>query len=390
MAFKNRWRAAIAVVSLLVAAGLFAGGVSAQNSPANVEQQFEHATQLHQSGDLQGAVRAYLAILATNPARVDVRSNLGAAYAGLGQYEEAIDQYKRALVIDPANHAVRFNLAMSYYKAAWFTEAATELEKFIAAVPNTPQTLNARVVLADCQVRVGNYKKVIEELSPLADSDPANRAIAYLLGSALIGDGQLDKGQAIIDRVFRDDDSAEAHLLMGSILLVADDAQGALKEVERALELNAKLPSIHAWHGRILMRLGDTEKAKDAFKIELASNANDFDANLYLGILLRQDKLADEAIGYLKRAVQLRPREQYSRYHLAAVYAMAGKPTEALPFLEGVVKEYPDFVEARVLLASVYYRLDRKADADREKALIQKANADQQAKQPTENKPKAP
>ena len=43
------------------------------------------------------------------------------------------------------------------------------------------------------------------------------------------------------------------------------------------------------------MRLGDTEKAKVAFKTELASNANDFDSNLYLGVLLRQDKQTDEA-----------------------------------------------------------------------------------------------
>lgn len=389
MAIKSGRRRAVAAVSLFIALGLFAGRVFAQD-PAAVERDFERATQLHQSGDLQGAVRAYLAILATHPARVDVRSNLGAAYAGLGQYEEAIDQYKRALVTEPTNHPVRFNLAMAYYKAALFAEAATELDRFIAAVPNAPQTANARIVLADCQVRLGDYKKVIDGLSPLAETDPSNRAVAYLLGSALIGDGQLDKGQAIIDRVFRDDDSAEAHLLMGSILLLADDAQGALKEVERAIELNPKLPSINAWHGRVLMRLGDTEKAKSAFRIELASNANDFDANLYLGVLLRQDKLADEALTYLKRAVQLRPREQYSRYHLAAVYAMAGKPSEALPFLEGVLKEHPDFVEARVLLASVYYRLDRKADGDREKELIQKANAAEQAKQPSDNKAKAP
>jgi hypothetical protein len=61
---------------------------------------------------------------------------------------------------------------------------------------------------------------------------------------------------------------------------------------------------------------------------------------------------------------------------------MAGKPATALPLLEAVVKEYPDFVEARVLLASIYYRLDRKADGDREKALIQKSTAEEQAKQP--------
>ena len=327
-------------------------------------------------------MRAYLAILATHPARVDVRSNLGAAYSALGRYEQAIEQYKRALVIDDANHAIRFNLALAYYKAAWFAEAATELERFIVAVPNSPQTANARLVLADCHVRLGEYKKVIQSLSPMAEADSTNRTLAYLLGSALIGDGQLDKGQAIIDRLFRHEDSVEAHLLMASILLLADDAQAALKESERALELNPKLPAVQTWYGRVLMRLGDTEKAKVAFKTELASNANDFDANLYLGVLLRQDKLLEEAVVYLRRATQLRPREQYARYHLAAVYASAGKPSDALPLLQGVLKEHADFVEARVLLASVYYRLNRKEDGDREKALIQKSNAEQQAKQP--------
>lgn len=376
MASKKRLSSVFIVVLLACAV------VPAQDPSAAVEREFERATQLHQSGDLQGAVRAYLAILATNPARIDVRSNLGAAYSALGRYEDAIQEYKRALIVDGANYAIRYNLALAYYKAAWFTEAATELEKFIAAVPNTPQTANAQLVLADCRVRLGEYKKVIEALSPLADADSSNRTLAYLLGSALIGDGQLEKGQAIIDRLFRHEDSAEAHLLMASILLLADDAQSALKEAQRALELNAKLPSVQAWYGRVLMRLGDTEKAKVAFKSELSSNANDFDSNLYMGVLLRQDKQLEEARSYLQRAIQLRPREQYARYHLAAVYAAAGKPGDALPLLEGVLKEHTDFVEARVLLASVYYRLNRKDDGDREKAIIQKSNAEQQAKPP--------
>ena len=367
--------------SLVVILLLVCGSVLAQE-PAAVERDFERATQLHQSGDLQGAVRGYLAILANYPARVDVRSNLGAAYSALGRYEDAIEQYKRALLIESSNHAIRYNLALAYYKAAWFTEAASELERFVAAVPSSPQTVNARLVLADCQVRLGEYKKVIAGLAPLAEADPNNRTLAYLLGSALIGDGQLNQGQAIIDRLFRHEDSAEAHLLMGSIMLLADDAQAALKEAQRALELNPKLPALQAWYGRVLMRLGDTDKAKVAFKTELANNANDFDSNLYLGILLRQDKLTDEALTYLQRAIQLRPREQYARYHLAAVYAAAGKPAAALPFLEGVVKEHGDFTEARVLLASVYYRLNRKDDGDKQKALIQKSNAEQQAKQP--------
>ena len=371
-----------AFVLPLLLAGLLTGLASAQKPDDNGDAAFEHAVQLHQSGDLEGAIREYQAILVGHYTRADVRSNLAAAFSKLGRYEEAIDQYKRALVILPANQTIRFNLSMAYYKAALFAEAATELTKFLASNPVGQEALTAKLVLADSQIRLGEYKKVIDLLTPLSQADPSNHTIAYLLGSAHISQGDLAKGQQVINEVFRDENSAEAKLLMGSMLLVADDAQNALKEMERAIELNPNLPTLQAWYGRTLMRLGDGERAKIAFKKELASNANDFESNLYIGILFRQDKQPEEALTYLNRAIRLRPRDQYARYHLAAVYASAGKSADALPLLEVVVKEYQDFVEARVLLASVYYRLNRKEDGDREKAIITKLNAETQAKQP--------
>jgi tetratricopeptide (TPR) repeat protein len=382
MAIRKRNRGiAKAIVLPLLLAGLLTGEVLAQVTEG-VDAAFERATQLHQAGDLEGAIRAYEAILVKHVTRADVRSNLAAALSRMGRYEEAINQYKRALVIVPDNETIRFNLSMAYYKAALFAEAAAELTKFLASNPKSPDPLTAKLVLADCQIRLGEYKKVIDLLTPLSEADPSNHTIAYLLGSAHLSQGDLAKGQQVINEVFRDDNSAEARLLMGSMLLLADQAQNALKEIERAIELNPNLPTVQAWYGRTLMRLGDGERAKKAFRTEMASNANDFDSNLYIGVLFRQDKQTDEALKYLTRAARLRPRDQYARYHLAAAYAQDGKPAEALPLLEGVAKEHGDFVEARVLLASVYYRLNRKQDGDREKAIVQKLNADQQSKQP--------
>lgn len=355
----------------------------AQKSADDVESAFAEATRMHQSGDLEGAIRGYLAILAMRPELSDVRSNLGAAYSRLGRYEEAIAQYKQALARDQRNQTVRYNLALAYYKAAMFTEASGELAPLIDSMPkDQPEWLSAVLILADCQVKLGEYKKVIGLLSPLEVAYGDNRAFAYLLGNALISDKQIERGQALIDRVFRGEDSAEARLLIGSIYLLADDKHAAVKEFERAIELNPKLPSLHAWHGRALMRLGDSEGAIAAFKRELADNPNDFEANLYLGITLKRDKSLDEAFGYLERATRLRPRDAYARFQLASLHAARGKHAEALPLLEAVVKEHPDYTEARVLLATVYYRLNRKADGDRERAIVQKLNAEQQAKQP--------
>lgn len=367
----------------LVAIALLASAALAQSGAGDVERAFARATELHQAGDIEGAIRAYQAILATHPNRADVRSNLGAAYSRLGHYEDAIQQYKQALTSDPRNQTIRFNLALAYYKAAWFTEAAAELTNFLAGAPKQlPERRNATLLLADCDVRLGQYKPAIELLSPLADADTNDRTAAYLLGSALIGDGQIKRGQELIDRVFHREDSPEARMLMGAIFLLADDGANAVKELERAIELNARLPGVHTWYGRALMRMGDPEKAKSIFKIELADNANDFEANLYLGILLRRDKQLEEAEGYLTRAARLRPRDSYARYHLGAVYAALGRPNDARLLLEAVVKEYPDFIEGHVLLASVYYRLSRPQDGQREREIIQKLTDAQQARQP--------
>jgi tetratricopeptide (TPR) repeat protein len=379
----RRWHFESTILTLLAVALFAPAQVAAQRNSADVDGDFARATQLHEAGDLEGAIRGYQAILASNPNRVDVRSNLGAAYSRLGRYEDAIAEYKKALTLDSRNQTIRFNLALAYYKAAWFADAQRELDQFLAATEeNAPLRRNAVLLFADCQVRLGVYKKTIDLLSPLADAEPNDRTIAFLLGSALIGDGQLNKGQVFIEKVFHDEDSPEAHLLLGSILLLADDGHGAIKEFEGALKLNSKLPTLLAWYGRALMRMGDTEKAKTAFRSELADNLNDFDANLFLGVCLRQDKQFDESFQYLSRAVHLRPRDQYARFHLAAVYSALAKLNEALPLLEGVVKEFPDFSEAHVLLASVYYRLNRKEDGDREKAIVQKVNAEEQAKRP--------
>jgi protein O-GlcNAc transferase len=366
--------------SLLIFLLLQAPLVFAQSRSAEAEQAFAAATKQHEQGDLEGAIKGYQSVLRQFPNSVDVMSNLGAAFAGLGRYEDAIAQYKRALAIAGDNPTIRFNLALAYYKAALFAEAAQELGALF------PQQSSDRVALlyGDCLVRLGEFKKAIGLLEPLEQSMGDDRTYAYVLGSALISDGQVSKGQVLIDRVFRGEDVAEARLLIGSILLLADDGHGAVKEFERALQLAPQTPGLQAWYGRALMRVGDGDRAQSAFRTELKSNPNDFDANLYLGILLKRDRINDEALKYLSRAAQLRPRDAYARYHLGATYLNLGKVQEALPLLTDVANEQPEFIENRVLLAAAYYKLNRKSDGDRESAEVARLQAAQQAKPASE------
>jgi lipopolysaccharide biosynthesis regulator YciM len=57
---------------------------------------------------------------------------------------------------------------------------------------------------------------------------------------------------------------------------------------------------------------------------------------------------------------------------LANVDLATGKPEQARQALEALIAESPDFAEAHATLGTVYYRLNRGADGDRERAISQK------------------
>ena len=67
------------------------------------------------------------------------------------------------------------------------------------------------------------------------------------------------------------------------------------------------------------------------------------------------------------------------RYQIATVKLAIGQLEEARGDLESLVAESPRFTEAHVSLATAYYREKRKADGDRERAIVEKLYAERQA-----------
>jgi Flp pilus assembly protein TadD len=359
-------------------AAVLACAAWAQQPPSG-EDLLRHAIQLHQSGDMEGAIREYRAYLKQAPKNVMARSNLGAALSRGGRYEEAIAEYKLALDQDPGNLPVRLNLALSYYKTAQISSAAEQLAVVIRQQPSNRQ---AAFLLADCDLRLGENKKVIELLSPLEKESPNDKALIYLLGTALIRDDQPRQGQLLVDRILRDGDSAEARLLLGTTKMNAREFAEALVDLKKAAELNPQLPDVFSYLGLALMTTGDTPAAVEAFHKELESNPNDFLSNLQLGVLLKQDQRNEEARARFERALRVRPGDPGVRYQLATLDLAAGDLAKACSQLEQLTKESPTFVEAHVSLATIYYRLKRKEEGDRERALVLKLNADKQAAEP--------
>lgn len=340
---------------------------------AEAQATLSRALVLHQSGDLEGAAALYVQVLRAFPGAARIRSNLGAAYAGLGRYHDAIDQYRRALETEE-DASIRKNLALALQKAGRTREAAEEAARLLAA---DPANRDALLLLADCRLRLGESQAAADLLGTAAASAPGDTAVAFLLGTALLELGRPGDAQVVMDRVFRGD-SPEAHLLMGHMLTKKQDWGAARAELEKARAGNPGLPGLNFLLGQALLKEMDWAGARAGFEAELRIDPNHFESNLLLGNLLREEGRTEKALEHLERAARLRPDDLALQFSKGAACLAAGRLDDARELLERVAAAAPQHLPTQAQLAVLYTRLDEGdlAAAARARAVTLQKEAD--------------
>jgi tetratricopeptide (TPR) repeat protein len=338
---------------------------------ASPQALYEQAGKALDAGHTAQAIKLYDELLQQVPDSIEARTNLGAALAQEGRYDEAVQQYRLVLAHDAQNEMALLNLALAFYKQGDFSKAHDEFEALHIAHPVNQQ---AFYLLADCDLRLGKFHDAIALVEPAYDVHPDDPALEYILGTALIQDGQTQKGAAVIDRIMSKGDSPIAIMLMGAAQFAAGDYKTAAATIQKALTANPDIPGGWTLYGRALLRSSENDKAKDAFQRALKADPNDFDACLHLGGELRHDGDLMNAEPYLKHAAILRPDSATAQFQVSALAASTGHLDEARSGFEKLIKQWPDFVEAHLQLATVYARLHQTQDSERERRIVVELN----------------
>lgn len=338
---------------------------------------FNRGVALQQQGDLEGARRAYEQSLQLAPHQVDALANLGLVYLHLGYHEEAIDSFRKALVLQPQLTHVRLFLGLARFRFGQFEAAERELAVVLKAQPNHPQALHLAGL---CLLKLDQLPEGIAALEAALQANPGNLDAAYTLATAYVGSGEIEKAEALLAGPLRHQNSAEAHLVRGSLLNAKREAKAALLELTKAKELQEKLPTLRVQLGYAHLLLVEYEQAASEFLTALQQNPDDFHANAYLGWLYIQEKRYPEAAARLTAALRQKPDNNAILYQLGQIYQVSGESEKAALVLEQVVKQQPDFIPAHVLLAKAYTRLKRMEDFAREQAIVRQLNDKEQEK----------
>jgi tetratricopeptide (TPR) repeat protein len=357
---------------------VFLATVSWAQQP-NPDQLLSNAIQAQQHGDYQSAIAEYHKYLELRPDNVEAKVNLGAALSHIGRFDEAIAMYKSVLPSLADKRMVLLDLGLAYYKKGDFANAREQFSALHQAAPNHVQ---AAILLADTDIRLGNAESAASVLEPLEQSNSRNPDFDYELGLALIKSGHRREGIPRVEKAGELGHSGDAYMLSGATLMDLNEFEPARHDLEKALELAPKLPGLYTLVGMARDKTGDQKNAEPAFRQALQENPDDFQANLYLGALLYKQRHLDEAKVYLDKAVKLKPDDLMAHYESAMLKSTSGQYQAAADELEGVVKQNPDWLEPHVELSTLYYKLHRPADGAKERTIVEQLTAEQQAKGP--------
>jgi tetratricopeptide (TPR) repeat protein len=160
---------------------------------------------------------------------------------------------------------------------------------------------------------------------------------------------------------------ADVHHLLGVSLSLLGQAERALGELERALELNPQYVEALIHQGLVLNDLGRTDEAQDAFgraAEHLAKPTAGLPAPVAAQLANRHAELAETyaAAGALGRAIEqyeaaleLGPEFHDLRYRMGRLLLEAARPLEAREALEEVIRARPNFVDAEAALGLAHY-----------------------------------
>jgi len=197
---------------------------------------------------------------------------------------------------------------------------------------------------------VNRARQIADEAVAL---DPKYPTAYYALGLVHVLDaflglskdrkGSIESSNKILQKAIALDGSfADPRALLAFNLVMLGRHDEAVAEGERAYQLAPNSSGVLYWYGTILPTVGRGEEAVPLLKEVLRLNPRPSNAQLRsIAFALRVAGRYEEAIDYLKRAVEREPNDLTAHMDLAVNYIMAGRMEEARAAAKEVLRINP-------------------------------------------------
>jgi protein O-GlcNAc transferase len=268
------------------------------------------AVALHQAGRLEEAAEMYQSILRDAPAQFDAAHLLGVVAMQQGRLEDAEHQIKNALKIKPGDQPALINLTAVYLRSGQLELAAEYGEE---AARLLPPSIDAMINYGTVLHQMGRYRDAIVPLEIAQSMNPRSTVVCNLLGSCLLKTGDAPRAVTIFEiatNVAPTDSDGWTNL---SIALKAmSEHARAIECANRAVALSLDSSNALAAQAAAQFEMGKIEESVAIY--QRAAELNPTVMILCgLAVALISSGRHDEALSYLKRAIEIEGFNPYVR-----------------------------------------------------------------------------
>jgi tetratricopeptide (TPR) repeat protein len=359
------------IVSILAPLPAAAQSASAQQQVASHAQKAAEYLR-EKRPDL--AAPEFQAIVALEPSNVDARANLGVLLFFQGKYSDAIPQLREALKLQPELWKIEALLGMAEKRTGDINNATADLEKAFPKLKEQKIRIDTGMELIDIYAASGDLPKAASIVADLREADPTNVEIiytAYRLYADLLDDSRLSL-------IVVAPNSARTHQMMAHELARHGDTDGAIANYREALKIDPRVSGLHFELAEMLNNSsvpGGRPEAEKEYQAAVAANPNDEKAECRLGDLAALRGDLNAAAQHYERALKLQPEDPEAIIGVAKSMMALNEGDKALPLLERAVKLDSMNPVAHFRLSTLYRKMGRSDDADRELAEYQKYKA---------------
>ncbi len=371
------------------------------------------------TNDLDKAIDRYQKGLSLDGRYGAAYYNYGRLLITRGRYKEAADALKHAVQINPADTEARTGLVEAFLRGQQRQEAADQVRVFLEssqvplpalvslgallvgggelelakavltrALSISPNSPGAHLELSKFYLALHDGHNAVRAAQRAAELAPASLEANLALAEALISERQdFEALNLLLRKRQQFAKSAAFQYTLGIAQYRTKHFQPAISAFKKAVQIDPTLDLAHFLLGDAFFNAGDLDHAEAGFKAAIAQNPKNV---LYYNFLARVyekkgNQFHEPALEITEKALALDPKDIESRERLAKWARKEGDLPRARALLEQIVTEDPARISARVLLASVYYRLNLRHEGDEQQKMIRSLEAEAQQHQSSPN-----
>ncbi len=357
-----------------------------QQASNTFEQIAKQADQARTTEHLNDAIALYSRGVRLRPAWNEGWWWLGSLLYDQDRFAEAQQAFAHFVKLNPRPGPAYAFLALCEYENRQYDRALLDFQMWAKkGSPGNDALLDvAGYHWATLLTRKGEFPQALYLLSAKAKKLGPTPAIIEALGLASLRKSALPEEYPPRDR--------ESVWLAGmaSYYAVQQDFRRASEFSQRLLAHYADKPNVHYFRGTLLRFQGKLAPAVGEFRRELEISPRHSAALTELAVCLFDGGEAAEALTPAKRATVLEPGNARAHYTLGKALSQIGSYQESAHELEIAKKLAPDSAGVRFVLATVYKRLGRSKDYDRELAAFQALQGKEEVLAPLDEKFKSP